>query len=81
VDVIFNYDSQVNLIAEDLVSKLVFEVHDHHNPYPLEWVNKDANLKVTKQCNIKFAISENFINEEELYVVPLDVCCVVFESP
>jgi hypothetical protein len=37
-----------NLIEKDLVSKLGLEVHDHPHPYPLGWVNKDVELRVTK---------------------------------
>jgi hypothetical protein len=46
----------------------------------LGWVNKDAKIKVTKQCKIKFAISVDFIDEVELDVVPINVCGVVFGS-
>jgi len=63
----------VNLITIDLVKKLGLEVHDLPNPYPLGWVNKDVELKVTKQCEIRFSISDDYIDEIELYVVPLDV--------
>jgi hypothetical protein len=51
------------------------------SPYPLGWVNKDAEIKVTKQCKIKFSISAYFIDEVELDVVPLDMCGVVFGIP
>jgi len=44
-------------------------------------VNKDVELKVTKQCKIKFSTSAYFIDEVELGVVPLDVTSVVFEIP
>jgi hypothetical protein len=81
VDALFDFYSQANLIAKDLVNKLGLEVHDHPHPYPLGWVNKDAELRVTKQCKIKFAISANYIDEVEVDVVPLDVCGVVFGSP
>jgi len=57
------------------------EVHDHPCPYPLGKINKDANLKITKQCKIGFSINDNFIDEVELDVVPLDVCRVMFGSP
>jgi hypothetical protein len=46
----------------------------------LGWVNKDVEIKVTKQCKIKFVVSVDFIDEVELDVVPLDVCGVVFGS-
>jgi hypothetical protein len=65
----------------DLVNKLGLEVHDHPIPYPLGWVNKDAKIKVTKQCKIKFVVSVDFIDEVELDIVPLDVCGVVFGIP
>jgi hypothetical protein len=51
------------------------------SPYPLGWVNKYLEIKVTKQCKIKFLVSADFIDEVELDVVPLDVCGVVFVSP
>ena len=51
---LFDSGSQANLIAADLVSKLGLEVHDHPSPYPLGWVNKDTEIKVTKWCKIKF---------------------------
>ena len=81
IDSLFDSGSQDNLIATDLVSKLGLEVHDHPSPYPLGWVNKDAKIKVMKQCKIKYSISANFINEVEWDVVPLDVCGVVFGFP
>jgi hypothetical protein len=64
----------------DMVNKIGLEVHYHPIPYPLAWINKYAYIKVTKQCEIKFSISANFIDEVELDVVPLNICGVVFES-
>jgi hypothetical protein len=78
VDSLFDFCSQVNHIVMDLVRNIGLEVHDHPSPYPLGWVNEDAKIKVTKQCNIKFVVSVDFIKEVELDVVPLDVCGVVF---
>jgi hypothetical protein len=81
VDALFDFNSQANLIAEDLVNKLGLEFHDHSNPYPFGWVNKDVELKVTKQCKIKFSINANYIDEVEVNVVLLYVYGVVFGSP
>jgi hypothetical protein len=64
-----------------MVGNIALEVHDHPNKYPLGWVNKYVEIKVTKKCNIKFPISENYINEVKVDVVPLDVCGVVFVRP
>lgn len=68
------------LIVVDLVKKLGLEVHDHPNLYPLVWVQKDVELKVTKQCKTRFAIGANFIDEVDLDVVPLNVFGVVLGS-
>lgn len=57
------------------------EVQYHPSPYPLGWVNKDAKLRVTKQCKINFSISATYIDEVEVDIVPLDVCGVVFGNP
>lgn len=48
IDALFDSGSQENLIAKNLVKNLGLEVHEHPNPYPLGWVNKDEKLKVTK---------------------------------
>jgi hypothetical protein len=47
----------------DLVNYLGLEVHNHHSPYPLGWVNKDKNFKVTRRWKIKFVVSVDFIDE------------------
>ena len=52
----------------------------HKKPYPLGWVCKDKILQVTKQCDLKFAITSKFIDEVEFDVVPLDVCGIVLGS-
>jgi hypothetical protein len=77
IDAMFDSSSQANLITMDPVNKIGLEVHDHPSPYPLGWVNKDVDIKVTKQCKINFFVSVDFIEEVELDVVPLDVCKVV----
>jgi hypothetical protein len=73
IDALFNSSSQASIIATNLINKLGMEFHDHSSPYTLGWVNKDVEIKVTKQCDIKFVVTANFIDEVELDVVPLDV--------
>jgi hypothetical protein len=38
-------------------------------------------MQVTKQCKIRFVIHENFIDEVQVDVVPLEICGVVLSSP
>jgi hypothetical protein len=63
------------------VSNIGLKSQDHPLPYPLKWVNKDVELKVIKQCKINFFISENYINEVEVDVVPFYVCVVLIRIP
>jgi hypothetical protein len=81
INVMFDFGSKDNIIARNLIKIFGLEVHGHHIPYPLGWVNKDKEINVMKHCNIKFSISANFIDEVELDIVPIDVCGVVFGSP
>ena len=80
-DALFEWGSLGNLIIVELAKKLWLEFSDHPKPYPLGWVNKDVEMKVTKQCKIRFSINVDFIDEVDLDVVPLDVRGVMFESP
>ena len=53
----------------------------HPKPYPLGWVCKNAQLQVTKQCQLRFAINSHFIDEVVMDVIPLDICVMVLGSP
>ena len=64
-----------------MVKKLNLVTSPHEKPYPLGWVTNDTQLKVTKKCVFKFAITEKFMDEVELDVVPLDICGIVLGSP
>ena len=49
--------------------------------YPLGWLCDNAQLQVTKQCRLRFLITYVFVDEVDLYVVPLDICGIVLGSP
>ncbi|OMO94682.1 Retrotransposon gag protein [Corchorus capsularis] len=78
---LYDSASQRNLISHQLVKQLNLKSTPHPEPYPLGWLNKDAELQVTEQCTFKFAINEKFKDEVTCDVVPLDICQVVFGSP
>jgi hypothetical protein len=81
IDALFEFGSQANLTAINLVRYIGLEVHNHPIPYPLGWVNKDVDIKVAKQCKIKFVVTVDFIDEVELDIIPFDKCGVVFGIP
>jgi hypothetical protein len=69
------------LISGQRVEHIWIETQDHLHPYPLGWVRKDVELKMRKQCKIKFSINENFVDEVVADVVSLDICGVILGSP
>ena len=56
IDTLFDSGSQANLISTKIVKKMGLETYDHPTPYPLGWLTKDTQLKVTKQCHIIFPL-------------------------
>lgn len=59
---LFNLGSQANITTMDMVKKVILEVHNYPSPYPLGLENKDMEIKVIKQCKIKFIASVYYIN-------------------
>jgi len=64
-----------------LFKKLNLGTIPHHKPYPLGWIVNNANLQVTRKCLFKFTITQMFIDEVELDVVPLDISGIILGSP
>ena len=71
----------MNLISKYFVKSLGLEAQNQPRPYPLGWLNKSTQIKVTKQCRLIFFITTNYIDEVELDVVLVDICGVLLESP
>ena len=71
IDTLIDNGFQANLISEELVKQLGLTTKPHRKPYRLHWVCKDKRLQVTKQCDLKFAITSNFVYEVEFDVVPV----------
>jgi hypothetical protein len=78
---LFDLGSQVNLISEALIKNMGLETKPHPKPYPLGWVFDKEKLNVTKQCRVRFVIASKLIDEVDLDVVSLDICCIVLGSP
>eukprot|EP00253_Pinus_taeda_P027976 PITA_27976 len=81
IDTLFDSGSQVNLISEKIVKKLVLSTTPHKKRYPLGWLNDKAQLQVTRQCKLKFSFGSAFVDEVELDIIPLDICGIVLGSP
>ena len=81
IDTLIDSGSQANIILEEVVKQLGLITKPHKKPYPLGWVCKYKILQVTRQCDLKFAITSKFVDEVEFDVVPLDICGIVLGSP
>ena len=77
----FDNGSHVKLISKYLVKSLGLETRNHPRPYPLGWLNKSTQIKDTKQCQLRFATTANYIDVVELDVVLVDIFGVVLGSP
>nr|CAD1839448.1 unnamed protein product [Ananas comosus var. bracteatus] len=80
IDAIINPGSQKNLISENLVQKLGLSTIPHPHPYPLGWINSNIEMKIDRQCKVKFAVTGVYINEMLCEVVPLNISNLIFGS-
>ena len=78
VAAIIDPGSQKNLISEALVKELGLVTEPHPHPYSLGWFRKDVELRITKRCILRIAVTAQFIDEVTCEVVPLDICQVMF---
>jgi hypothetical protein len=73
--------SQKNMVFKALVKQLDLKIHSHPEPFLLGWMNKNANLQVTKKCKLRLAISVEYVDEITHDLVPLDIYKVIFGIP
>jgi hypothetical protein len=64
-----------NYIAEKLKSQLI----NHKDPYKLEWLNKDNEVKVSQHSAVSFPISKNY--KERLLWDVMDTCYIHLRRP
>nr|CAD1817789.1 unnamed protein product [Ananas comosus var. bracteatus] len=83
IDAIIDTGSQKNLILENLVQRrgLSTTPHPHPHPYPLGWIDNNIEMKIDRQCKVKFAVTGVYIDEMLCEVVPLNICNLIFGSP
>jgi hypothetical protein len=81
IDTLIDSGSQSNLISEELVKKLGLKTQTCHKPYILKWMSNHHQMHITKQCTVKFAISDKYVDEVTCDVVSLKECGMVLGSP
>nr|CAD1844295.1 unnamed protein product [Ananas comosus var. bracteatus] len=73
--------SQKNLISENLVQRLGLSTTPHPHPYPLGWINSKIEMKIDRECKVKFPVTGVYIDEMLCEVVSLNICNLIFGSP
>lgn len=81
INTLIDSGSQVSLISEQVVEQLGLKTTPYPKPYPLGWVHDNAWLQVSRQCELRFAVTSKFVDEVELDVILLDICGMVLGSP
>jgi hypothetical protein len=81
IDTLIDSGSQSNLISEELVKKLGLKTQIHHKTYTLKWMSNRHQMHITKQCTVKFAISNKYVDEVTCDVVSLKECGIVLGIP
>ena len=81
VNALFYSSQEVNLIKEDLVSKLGLEILDHPYAFSLGWVNKDVELKVTKHVSLYLLLVEMLLMDQKSMLYFFMALTQVFCNP
>ena len=77
---IIDSGSCANVISQTLVTQLKIPTLKHPSPYKLQWLSECGELRVVKQCLIKFKIG-NYVDEHMFDVVPMQACHLLFGRP
>ncbi|XP_068483847.1 uncharacterized protein [Phaseolus vulgaris] len=69
-----------NCCSTRLIEKLQLQVVPHPQPYNLQWINEDGELRVDKQVEIEFSIG-NYKDNVLCDVVPMEACHILLGRP
>jgi hypothetical protein len=77
---IINGGSCTNVASEERVPKLDLEITKHPQPYTLQWLNQNGEVKMEKQCLVSFVIGRH-VNEVVCNVVPMEATHLLLGDP
>ena len=79
--VIIDSGSCENVVTNYMVEKLKLSTMAHPHPYKLQWLRKENEVKVTRQCCIQFSIGSKYQDEVWCDVIPMDACHLLLGRP
>ncbi|KAM3283600.1 hypothetical protein P3S67_022398 [Capsicum chacoense] len=72
--------SCANVVSVAMVNFLKLLTTPHTSPYKLQWLNECGELKVTRQCVIRFKVA-NYHDEVLCDVIPMQACHLLLGRP
>ncbi|KEH24158.1 hypothetical protein MTR_7g105270 [Medicago truncatula] len=73
-NVIIDNKSGENVASNYIEEELKFRMINHQDPYKLQWLNKDYEVKVSQHSIISFSIDKNYKENVRCDVIPMDTC-------
>ncbi|RHN63327.1 hypothetical protein MtrunA17_Chr4g0057101 [Medicago truncatula] len=73
-NVIIDNKSGENVASNYIEEELKFRMINHQDPYKLQWLNKDNEVKVSQHSIISFSIDKNYKENVWCDVIPMDTC-------
>ncbi|XP_038721986.1 uncharacterized protein LOC120014137 [Tripterygium wilfordii] len=70
-----------NVVAEEVIQKLGLKVEEHSKPYGLAWIQKGAEVKVSKRCKVCFSVGLTYKDQIWCDVVSMDACHLLLGRP
>ncbi|CAA7051700.1 unnamed protein product [Microthlaspi erraticum] len=80
-NVIVDNGSTENLVSQKLVDFLKLPTKEHENPFPLGWIKKGSQVRVTMTCRVPISIGKHYKEKIICDVLDMDVCHVLFGRP
>lgn len=77
-NVIVDNGSTENLVSQKLVDFMKLPTKQHEKPYPLGWIKKGSQVRVTMTCKVPISIGKDYKEEVICDVLDMDVCHVLF---
>jgi len=80
-NVIIDNKSCENVASNYIAEELKFQMIKHPDPYKLQWLNKDNEVKVSQRSIVSFSVGNNYKENLWCEVIPIDTCQIHLGRP
>ncbi|KAI4310483.1 hypothetical protein MLD38_035459 [Melastoma candidum] len=79
--VIVDSGSCTNAVSRTMVKKLKLPIEAHPQPYRLQWLNNEIDVRVTQRARIPLSVGKSYKDEVVCDVIPMDACHLLLGRP